>query len=67
LIHSAWKRFVLIVQPLQFHDSLGKRRASFEDHLVCSDRSPFKKPVSFGFCKSLITGAGLGQRLGPKL
>src|SRR5882724_11961649 len=22
LIHSAWKRFVLIVQPLQFHDSL---------------------------------------------
>jgi hypothetical protein len=22
LIRSAWKRFVLIVQPLQFHDSL---------------------------------------------
>ena len=26
LIRSAWKRLVLIVQPLQFHDRLGKRR-----------------------------------------
>ena len=39
LIRSAWKRFVLIVQPLQFHYSLDDRRIVIESAL----REPTKR------------------------